>query len=383
METPQIFKNLRVVTPREIIECDIEVENGKIKKIKRNIQEKGIDLEKRLALQNVTDLHVHTRDFREREKETVESCTKAALAGGITRIVDMPNTNPPILTKKIYEERLKLFEEYSNCDFRVNMGAVRITPKIEKVFKSYTPPFLKIYLSKTTGHLTFNDDLEKLFSLKIPIAVHADFENMKRCVELSKKYNTKLHICHISQKKELEYLIVNKDKNITSEITPHHLLLTRKNHERLKPETFVKPELSSERDRIFLLKNLKYIDVIASDHAPHILYQKKRDAFGISGIETMLPLMLDCVNKGLLNIFELSEKLSQNPCRILGDNSFSLNSPANFTLIDLKRENKIDSLKFLSKAKHSPFHGFKVRGCVEKVFLHGRIVFENDVGIIT
>jgi dihydroorotase len=364
-----LYKNMRVVTSKGIVECDVQVDDGKITQIKKNIPREGVDLSGFYVFPAVMDLHVHARDFNEKHKETVKTCTEAAVAGGVTTIVDMPNTDPPVITAEVFKKRKSLFERESVCDFALNFGVVDTVEEISKV----TPLFVKVYLSETTGHLLFRGDAEELLSLKKPVAIHSDLETTKKWCRLNKGI---LYVCHIASKPEIEFL---KGQQVIREVTPHHLFLTRNDN----PLSTVKPPLGSEEDRKALWSNLGCIDVIGSDHAPHTLEEKLQGASGIAGIETMLPLLLHACNKELLSLEDIAVRLCEVPCKLVNSllgyrKGFFVGADADFTVIDLRKEWVIDASEFKSKAKHSPFDGWRIRGKVVKTLVKGKTVFEAD-----
>ncbi|MEA1993417.1 MAG: dihydroorotase family protein [Euryarchaeota archaeon] len=360
-----LLKNLNVVTSRGIKHCDIMVKDGKITDI-GSFSGKGIDFNGCMALPSVIDMHVHCRDFNQRHKETVETATRAAISGGITGIVDMPNTDPPVDTEERFEKRRALFAEKAYCDYGINFN---VTDDLS-FFNGYK--FIKLFLSDTTGHLMFKGDLDRVFSYKNPIAIHADLEGIKKCVKLSAKYGTKLHICHVSTKEEILFLKKHKDKNITVEVTPHHLLLPEGSES-------VKPNLRKKKDRETLWKELgRTIDVVASDHAPHTKKEKQEGAYGIPGIETVLPLMMNAAFGKKLPFKTLALLISENPASLVSKRKgFAKGKDADFTLIE-KKEWDVDSAEFYSKSRFSPYDGMTLRGVVKKVILRGNIVYEGE-----
>jgi dihydroorotase len=299
----------------------------------------------------------------------VKTCTKAAVAGGITTIVDMPNTDPPVITRDIFERRKKLFEKDSACDFALNFGVVDTVKEISKV----NPFFVKVYLTETTGNLLFTGDAKKLMDLEIPVAIHSDLETTEKWCALKKGI---LYICHVASREEIEFL---ESQNVIKEVTPHHLFLTK----RSDPISTVKPELGTEEDRKALWLHLNEIDVIASDHAPHTVEEKMEGASGIAGIETMLPLLLNAYHKDMISLEDIVLKMSENPNRLLNsilnfEKGFFIGADADFTVIDLKKEWNIDASKFHSKATHSPFDGWKIKGAILKTILRGNVIYEAE-----
>jgi dihydroorotase len=362
-----LYKNMRVVTAHGIQECDVRVSHGKIAAIKKTLPGDGIDFKGEYVIPAVTDLHVHARDFDQRRKETVKTCTEAAVAGGITTVVDMPNTDPPVVTRDMFEKRRALFEKDSVCDFALNFGVTDTLKEIQRVH----PLFVKVYLTETTGNLLFTGNAQKLMNLKIPVAIHSDLETTKKWCLLNKNI---LYICHAASRPEIEYLITQP---VIREVTPHHLFLTRSDN----PLFSVKPELGTEEDRTALWAHLDRIDVIASDHAPHTLEEKMEGASGIAGIETMLPLLLNAYHKGMISLQDIALRLSENPCNLLNsllnyEKGFFIGADADFTVIDLKKEWTINASEFHSKANHSPFDGWTIKGAVIKTIVKGMTVFE-------
>lgn len=370
-----LYKNMRVVTGNGVTECDVKIDRGTISEIKKVIPGKGIDFKGKYVIPAVADLHVHARDFNQKHKETVKTCTKAAAAGGITTVVDMPNTDPPVLTKDIFEKRKALFKRDSVCDFALNFGVVTSLEEILKV----QPFFVKVYLAETTGNLLFAGDAEALMKLKVPVAIHSDLETTKKWCTLTRGM---LYVCHVASKPEIEFLTTQKvlrTQKVIREVTPHHLFLTRSDD----PISRVKPALGTEEDRKALWAHLHSIDVIASDHAPHTLEEKQNGASGIAGIETMLPLLLNACNKGMISLKDIARKLSENPNKLLNQilnlkKGFFVGADADFTVVDLKRQWTINASAFYSKANHSPFDGWVVKGAVVKTILRGNVIYEND-----
>jgi dihydroorotase len=296
----------------------------------------------------------------------VETATKAAVASGITGIVDMPNTVPPVDTEETFEQRRALFNSRSYCDYGINFC---VTEDLT-FFNGYK--FIKIFLSETTGHLLFTGDLSRLFSYRQPIAVHADITGIKECVKLSLKYGTDLHICHVSTKEEIKFLKKYKNNHITVEVTPHHLLLPENTEN-------VKPELGTEEDRKALWQELgKTIDIIASDHAPHTKEEKEKGAYGIPGVETLLPLSLDAAFRKRISFETLALLISENPSkRISATKGFAVGKDADFTVIE-EKEWIVDPRIFYSKAQFSPFEGMNLEGAVKKVIIRGETVYDGE-----
>lgn len=359
---------MHVVTSERVVLCDVEVDQGKIVSIKKDIPGTGTDFQGKYVLPSIIDLHVHARDFNQKYKETVKTCTEAAVAGGVTTVVDMPNTDPAVVTQKMFERRKKLFEQNAVCGFALNIGVVGTLKEIQKV----DPLFVKVYLAETTGRLLFTGDAESLMGLRVPVAIHSDLETTKKWCALNKNV---LYVCHIASKPEIEYLHALP---VIKEVTPHHLFLTGDND----PLKAVKPPLGTKEDRNALWAHFDSIDVVASDHAPHTYQEKMEGASGIAGIETMLPLLLNAYNKGMVTLQDIALKVSENPSRLLNtllgfQKGFFVGADADFTVLDVKKEWVINSSRFYSKADHSPFDGWKIKGRVDKTIVKGSVVYEQ------
>jgi dihydroorotase len=366
-----LYKNMNVVTSRGIHAYDIRVEEGTIKEIEKDIPGRGLDFKGALTFPSLIDLHVHSRDFNEKHKETVETCTRAALAGGITTIVDMPNTDPPVLTQDVFEKRYVLFTRDALCDFALNMGIVDTDTRSLHEIRKVNAFRVKVYLGETTGKQIFHGDAQTLLNLDIPLALHSDLETTRQWCALRPDL---LYICHIASKEEMAYL---SKQPVLREVTPHHLFLTHTED----PLFQVKPPLGTEADVRALWNHLPDIHVIASDHAPHTREEKNAGAYGISGIETMVPLLLNAVNKGMLSLQDIALRVSENPSRLLNETlyykkGFFVGADADFTVVDLKKSWTIDASKFQSLASHSPFQGWKIKGAILKTIVKGKVLYE-------
>ncbi|MHC1604876.1 MAG: dihydroorotase [Candidatus Methanofastidiosia archaeon] len=333
----------------------------------------GEDSSTLCLLPSLFDFHVHFRDFDQHHKETVASGSRAALAGGISAVCDMPNTVPPVADRIIFMERNKLFQRESFCDYLINFCVFDEFSLSQAA--SVDPFFIKVYLEETTGSLTLKEGLlEKVFMLGKPIALHANLSGITKAIKFSKKYGTRLHICHLSTKEELAFVKRHKDRNITCEATPHHLFLAG--------DYDVKPPLGNEEDRKALWKELgKTIDIVSSDHAPHTKEDKRKGAFGVSGIETTLPLMMTALKDGRISYKNFYSCMCLNQKRILRSIGkhfgFGVERRADFTLVDVDFSGKIDSGHFFSLAKHSPFDGMNVTARIVETWVRGMPFFKD------
>ncbi len=333
-----------------------------------------------IRLPGLIDVHVHLRDPGQTEKEDFFTGTSAALAGGFTTILDMPNNKIPVTSIKALEEKQKIAGQKIVCDVGFYFGS--LGENLEDFKKIQSKVFgLKIYLNQTTGNYIVDDKVFKkvceVWPKKMPILLHAEVDVIEQMIEIAGKAGQRIHICHISSEKEFRTIMNAKNKGykVTCGVTPHHLFLTRDDEKKLGSFGMMKPSLKSKQDVDFIWENLKYVDVIESDHAPHTVEEKNSEKmpFGVPGLETTLPLLLTAVFQKKLSINRLIELCFENPKKI-----FDIKTDKNtYVEIDEKEEYIIDNKKLFTKCGWSPFQGFKVRGKVKKVFIRGKKVFEN------
>ena len=430
MPVDTVLLNCKVYLDKEIFEAGIAIENGKIAKIGKqpNLPEASekIDLKGCLALPGLIDVHVHLRDQELAYKETFYTGTAAAAAGGITTVLDMPNNKPTTMDESTLQERMQI----AKSQILTNVGFYSAFPEekaqITQLAETGAVAF-KIFLVKQIGGLNIDDDheiIEALISAKklgIPVAFHAEdkkeieekrqklmlegkndisafleayspeaeIKSVRRIIALAESSDTHVHICHVSCGEALKLISEAKKRGIkiSCEATPHHLLLSSNDFSEKGSLMLTDPPVRSKEEQQLLWKGVSEgeIDIIASDHAPHALEEKFSDEIwkvspGVPGLETTLPLMLTQVNRGLLSIDDLVRLMAENPAKIFGlegkgvlKNGFS----ADITVVDLNREGIIDSSKFYSKAKYSPFDGWVVKGLPVKTFVNGVLVMDE------
>ena len=367
-----------------------------------------------IKLPGLIDVHVHLREPGATHKEDFESGSKAAIAGGYTQILDMPNNVLPTITKRALSTKIKLAQKRIWCDVGFNFGATATSSRyFQKIYKKVFG--LKIYMNQTTGplfrasensRLQTGDEQEsakrrkreprplgrgnllvekykdrelifKSWDSSLPIMVHAQEDTVLVAIKLAKKYKKSLHVCHITYDQIRHIEKARKDGlDITCEVTPHHLFLNKNDIRKLGPLGMMKPPLLVKRDQQKLWAKLDKIDMISTDHAPHTLREKYDQAlpkFGVPGLETTLPLMLTAIAKGLLTTRRLIEMTSTNPRRI-----FKLpNQPDTFVLIDFSKTYKIGDQKLFTKCAWTPFANLEGRGEIKKVVVRGKTVFKS------
>lgn len=344
-----------------------------------------------ITLPGLIDPHVHLREPGQSEKEDFYTGTCAALAGGFTTVIDMPNNPTPITTEDRLEEKIALAKEKTVTDIGFHFGSlgdnVDEFPKISDRVLG-----LKLYLNETTGNFVISK--EKLLSIFTawkdaqdlpaysmahlkPILVHAEDEMLARVIEIAKQTAVPTHMCHISDAFELTLVMQAKEQGIpiTCGVTPHHLFLTEDDAKHLGSFGMMKPKLKSKKDVAFLWKNLAAIDIVESDHAPHTLAEKqsKSPAYGVTGLETTLPLLLTAVSENRLTMDDVIRLCYGGSSKIFDihhDNK-------TYSEVDLNQEYEIQNENLFTKSKWSPFDGWKVKGKVQTVYLRGEKVFED------
>ncbi len=336
---------------------------------------------RKVRLPGLIDVHTHLREPGATQKEDFESGSKAAIAGGYTAILDMPNNPIPTTTPEALDQKINLAKGRLYCDVGFNFGATANNSEIlnqvqDRVFG------LKVYMNHTTGDLLMEDEmaLEDVFS-KWPkgkvIMVHAEGETLQKAINLAKKFGSKLHVCHVSTKFQIELIKKAKQEGleISCEVSCHHLFLTSVDGKKLGPYGMMRPPLASAEDQQALWNNMDVIDMIASDHAPHTKDEKSKipTPNGVPGLETSLPLLLTAVNEGKLTIERLIELTSKNPRRI-----FNIpEQKETFVEVDMTIPYTLTSRTLYTKCHWTPFEGRKVVGKIKKVVLRGKVVFEN------
>ena len=404
----------------------IGINNSKIAEISKQPlkSDEEIDIKNQFILPGLIDPHVHFRDPGLTYKESFKTGSQAAANGGFTCILDMPNTVPPTNTAKTFKEKKKIGEKKSIIDFGLHSGLNELD-ELKKIAKLH-PASFKIFMD-----LFIDSDIEKMFKnvfhlnkelgTSIPISIHAEnkeiieksTEKLKKsdkskenraidysyarpseaelasityATYLAEKYKLSLHICHLSAKKSLDYLksIENKNIDITTEITPHHLLLNNSAFNKFGNMMKTNPPLREEGENL-TRNELKNIDIIGTDHAPHSLEEKQKGVWdsspGIPNLETVLGLILTEVNKGNVDLKILPKLMSENPAKrfaIENKGAIELGYDADFVVIDLKKEGKFNIDNFYTKAEYSPFENCDYKGIATMTISNGNIIMEDS-----
>lgn len=336
-----------------------------------------------MRLPGLIDPHVHMREPGATHKEDWESGTAAALAGGITAVLAMPNTQPPVTDSSSLELALDAARSKARCDYAQYVGA---GPDNAGSLAELAPQSagLKMYLDQTYGQLRLDDMTLWMahfehWPASLPIVAHAESRTLAAVLFMASLYNRPIHLAHVSRKEEILLIRQAKEKGlpVTCEVAPHHLFLTAQDIDSLPGAGLgeVRPRLASVEDREALWDNLEVIDCFASDHAPHTLVEKysPNPPPGFPGLETSLPLLLTAVHGGRLSIEDLVARMYTNPRRI-----FSLpEQPETWIEIDPDHNWQIKASRTFTRCGWTPFEGWQVRGLLQRVILRGRTAYEN------
>lgn len=426
-----IIKNVTVVNEGRTYTADVLMGNQRILKIDRVIDNKynarEINGENKCLLPGVIDDQVHFREPGLTHKATIHSESMAAVAGGTTSFMEMPNTKPPALTQELLEEKYAIATHSAVANYSFFMGTsnenadevLRTNEKKKDVCG------IKIFMGSSTGNMLVDNhlSLDRIFrESEVLIATHCEdervikrnlakikaekntldpsdhpiirdeeacFESSLIAVQLAKRNNTRLHILHITTAKELQLftnLIPLEEKRITSEVCVHHLHFTADDYATLGNKIKCNPAIKAKENREALWGALldNRLDIIATDHAPHTLEEKNGDYehsyAGLPLVQHGLQLMLHGVKEGRLSLEKLVEKMSHAPatCFQLQDRGFIREGYfADLVLVDLNRGQVVEKNNLLYQCGWSPLEGMHMPATIEKTFVNGYPVFEN------
>ena len=425
-----LLKGGRVIDPAEGRdgELDVLVEDGVVSRVGRDLPVDGASVVAvkpgQIVAPGLIDVHVHLREPGQEHKETIASGTAAAVAGGFTAVACMPNTDPINDHAGITQFILKKAAE-ANLARVYPIGAVSMGSRGEQL--------AELGEQKAAGCIGFSDDgrpvltallmrraLEYAGMLGVPILDHCEDPSLKgdgvahegyyssvlglrgipgaaesimveRDISLAELTGGHVHICHMSARQSLRAVRAGKERGVrvTCEVAPHHFTLTDALLDGpVKYDTNLKmnPPLREEADRHAMLDGIAdgTVDVIATDHAPHHSDEKMAEfdkaPFGITGLETAVPLVFDrLVHAGRISVARAVELLSTNPARLfnLPGGTLREGSPADIVVIDPDRRITIDASRQKTRSRNTPFHGWELRGAVELTIVGGRVVHQG------
>jgi dihydroorotase len=425
-----LIKGGTIVKPEGLFKADILMEEGKIVAIGKNLSSSSvevIDASGKLIFPGVVDEHVHMREPGLEHKDNFTNGTRAAAAGGVTTVLEMPNTLPPADTRQRFEEKLRLLKPKAFVDFGL-YGVIHSdnADEFEEIVYAGAVGF-KVFLGPTTGNIPPPDDgtlfeiMKKSAKLNVPIAFHAENyalvkhftekvkatgrsdpaahtdarpsiceeDAIQKIILYSKRTGGKALIVHMSAKEGV-YLLEQARKegiNVIGETNPHYLLLTRDDYVKYGTRIKVNPPIRDRVDQKALWEAIRkdVISVVASDHAPHSADEKAGDiwkcAAGFTGVQTLFPLMLDSALKGKIPLTKLPEVLSLRPAKIFGlypmKGTIAIGSDGDLVIVDPAAENTIREEDLYAKYPITPFIGWKVKGRIEYTVLRGRIIAKH------
>ncbi len=430
MSVDLVLYNGKLFTNNAIHDAGIAIKNGKIVKIAKEphlpASPRRIDLDGNLMLPGVIDAHVHLRGQLQAYEEDFFTGTAAAVAGGVTTVLDMPNNTPVTIDSASLKDRMHAAKDR----IVANVGFFSAFPpdlgELRRVVKAGAKGF-KLFLTTQIGGTNIDDDqallhaFDEIGALGVPVAIHAEDREtveeasatektqghrnveaylkahtcaaeetaVERILRLAHQSHAHAHFCHLSCTKSVRVINAGRKDGlkVSCEATPHHLLLTLDDLNRQGSMLVTDPPVRerSIAEALFGAIRSGQIDIIASDHAPHLLEEKTAASVwdvkpGIPGLETLLPLLLTKVNEKRLTISELVRLTATRPAEIFRlHNAGSLDEgyDANITVVDMHRRSRIDADTFHSKAKYSPFDNWRVRGMPVKTFVNGELVMEE------
>src|SRR5215212_8539476 len=338
-----------------------------------------------ISLPGLIDPHVHVREPGQTHKEDWDSATQAALAGGVTMILAMPNTKPPVFDSQTLDFALNAAQQKARCDYAQFLGAGPENAGLLPALASKAAG-LTMYLDSTFGELRLDDMTLWMphfqnYPKEYPIVLHAESRTMAAGILFAALYDRPVHIAHISLKEEIVLIKAAKECGIkvTCEVCPHHLFLSKEDFPAISQgqpgRGEVRPRLATKEDVDSLWENIDVIDCFATDHAPHTLTEKDSNnpPPGFPGLETLLPLLLTAMHDGRLTLDDIVGKSVINPCKI-----FHLpEQPETWVEVDENAEYEIHAADQFTRSGWTPFEGWKVKGKVKKVVLRGNVAFED------
>jgi dihydroorotase len=403
---------------------DIGIRAGKISQI-GDLSSAGagetVDATGLHILPGVIDTQVHFREPGATHKEDLETGSRAAVMGGVTAVFEMPNTNPLTTGDAALADKVARATGRMHCDFAFWVGGThdnaRDIPELERLPGAAG---IKVFMGSSTGSLLVADDAgvaSILSQTRRRAAFHSEDEfrleerkdlrvandpsshpvwrdefvalqSTERLLRIAREQRALIHVLHVSCGEEMDLLAAHKD--IASvEVTPHHLTLSASDYARLGTKLQMNPPVrdKSHRDRLWFGLTQGIADILGSDHAPHTLEEKAKpypqSPSGMTGVQTLVPIMLDHVNKGRLSLLRFVDMTSAGPARlfgIAGKGRIAVGYDADFTIVDLKRRQTIENRWIASRCGWTPYDGKEVVGWPIGTFVRGhRVMWEGEL----
>ena len=416
-----IIKNGSCYINGKLTKTDIGLSGNKIKKIGKIElnSSKVYDATDKVVLPGIIDTQVHFREPGSTDAEDLESGSRAAVLGGVTALFEMPNTNPPTSNLVEFDKKLQAAKNRMHSNYAFYFGATPDNANQLAQLKDVEGCCgVKLFAGSSTGNLLVDKEadiekvisssdrivsihsedediikLRKKFIKKGDVHSHAEWRNVevamsstRRVVKIAERYNKKIHVLHVTTREEVDFLAMHK-KNVTFETTPQHLTMYAPDcYDKLGTYAQMNPPLRTKEhyDRLWVAIKNNIVDVLGSDHAPHLKENKDKEypnsPSGMPGVQTIFPVMLDHVNNGKLTLQQLINLMCENPCKIFGiKNKGYLKEgyDADLTIADMNKEVVIKNEMIASKCGWTPFNNHKVKGFPVATIVNGHLVMSN------
>ena len=416
-----IIKNGSCYIDGKLTKTDIGLSGNKIKKIGKIElnSSKVYDATDKIVLPGIIDTQVHFREPGSTDAEDLESGSRAAVLGGVTSLFEMPNTNPPTSNLIEFDKKLQAAKNRMHSNYAFYFGATPTnTDQLAQLKDVEGCCGVKLFAGSSTGNLLVDKeaDIEKVISssdrvvsihsedediIKIrkkfikkgDVHSHPEWRNVevamsstRRVVKIAERYNKKIHVLHVTTRDEVDFLAMHK-KNVTFETTPQHLTLYAPDcYDKLGTYAQMNPPLRTKEhyDRLWVAIKNNIVDVLGSDHAPHLKENKDKEypntPSGMPGVQTIFPVMLDHVNNGKLTLKQLINLMCENPCRIFGIKNkgyIKEGFDADLTIADMNKEVTIKNEMIASKCGWTPFNNYKVKGFPVGTIINGQLVMSE------
>lgn len=427
-----LFENASVVTPQGVFvgyvatdgERITDVSHGSPTQNVRSLADEVIDLTGKYLMAGAIDDQVHFRDPGLTHKADIQTESLAAVAGGVTSFMDMPNTKPQMVTAEALDAKMKRASEVSAANYAFFIGATNDNIDTLRSLDYTHVPGVKLFLGASTGNMLVDDEqtLEQIFSLPVIVAIHSEDEqtirqNMeryaamhpdgipiechplirsreacvtstRRAVERARRLGTRLHILHISTADELQFLTDEPldKKRITAEVCGHHLWFTDADYPALGTRIKWNPAVKTESDRTALRNALNkgIVDIVATDHAPHLPEEKQGDcrtaASGGPLVQHSLLMMLEMAEQGVFSLEKVTEVMSARPAKLFGIKDRGLLKPgyyADLVIIDPEKPYTVTKENILTKCGWSPLEGHTFPCTVESTYVNGKLAWHG------
>ncbi len=430
-----LIKNASMVNDGRILDGDLLIRRGRIEQIAAEISvpenARVLDAEGRTLIPGMIDDQVHFREPGATHKGDMQSESRAAVAGGITSFMDMPNTNPQTTTRAALEDKYLIAEDRSSANYAFYLGATNDNVEEIAALDPKQACGVKVFMGASTGNMLVNNEkaleaifkeapilvathcedtptiqhLEAVYREKygedVPVSCHPEIRSAEACylsssmaVGLAKRYGTRLHVLHLTTAREMELFEPGPldNKMITAEACVHHLYFDDRDYE--NKGSFIKcnPAVKSKADRDAIRKALveDRIDVVATDHAPHTLEEKLDSYFkapaGLPLVQWALPMMFELYHERLISLEQLVEKTSHGPARLFNVSERGYLREgywADLTLVDLNDPHRVERGDVLYKCGWSPMEGERLRSRITATFVNGQIAYRDGRGVNT